>query len=118
MKTTILTAAILGLLLTGSSAFAKTPEAKQAKQAAAASEKLNAVLDGLNGTLSSGSSEAASNAGVDAFSALGAFNAAPRSEAVPAGPATFAAAAEKDCWEVCVSWGPLHVCYTWEQRCR
>jgi hypothetical protein len=22
------------------------------------------------------------------------------------------------CWEVCVSWGPLHVCYTWETRCR
>lgn len=107
-------------------AYSQSAEVKPAGKMDGQAQKMTEAFDRLKSTMSNGGSEGVSGAGDGLFSALGDFGRdggdntsavrAPMSKAPRR--ATLANYKAPDCWEVCVSWGPLHVCYTWEKRCR
>jgi len=90
----------------------------------AQTQKMEEALERLKGSMSNGGSESVSGAADGVFMNLAGFGGeeapAVRSEPQQRSKAKARLANYKpgDCWEVCVSWGPLHVCYTWETRCR
>lgn len=114
------------LVLFSTRAYSQSAEVKPAGKADAQAQKMAAAFDRMKSSLSNGGSEGISGAGDGLFSALGDFGRdggdnssavrVPMSKAPR--KATLANYKAPDCWEVCVSWGPLHVCYTWETRCR
>lgn len=117
------------LVLCSTMAYSQSAEVKPAGKADGQAQKMAEAFDRMKSSMSSGGSEGISGAGDGLFSALGGFGRdgrdggdntsavrAPMSKAPR--KATLANYKAADCWEVCVSWGPLHVCYTWETRCR
>ncbi len=124
MKQIELVATIIGMLaLSAASAHAQTPAGKPPTP----TQKMEEAMDRLKDSMSKGGSEGVAGAGDAVFMNLGDFSRASGDDtsAVRSEPrtrsrskATLANYKAPDCWEVCVSWGPLHVCYTWETRCR
>lgn len=122
-----LAAAIISLLVLGpAAARAQVLDGKAAK-ADSRTKKIEAAFQRLDDSMSKGGTESVAGAGDALFAALGDFGcpAAVDAVAVRSEPrtkskahATLVNSQAPDCWEVCVSWGPLHVCYTWEKRCR
>lgn len=116
------------LVLCSTAAYSQSAEVKPAAKADAQAQKIAEAFDRMKSSLSSGGGEGISGAGDGLFSALGDFGRdggdgapvvrAPMSKAPRKATLANYKGPEKDCWEVCVSWGPLHVCYTWETRCR
>lgn len=116
------------LALCSTMAHSQSAEVKPAGKADAQAQKMAAAFDRMKSSLSNGGSEGISGAGGGLFSALGDFARggdddasavrAPMSKAPRKATLANYKPEPKDCWEVCVSWGPLHVCYTWETRCR
>ena len=127
MKQLKLVAAIFSLLaICSTAAYSQTSETKSARKADGQSQKMTEAFDRLKSTLSNGGSEGAACAGDGVFTSLGDFT-RPTGDDTSAVRAPVSKSSQKvvlanykapDCWEVCVSWGPLHVCYTWETRCR
>jgi len=122
MKRIKLVAAIFGMLVMGSATAHAQVFAGKAEGRA---QKMDEAFDRLKDTLSKGGSEGVSGAADGVFSSLGDFGGTSEAPAVRSEPRTQSKAKAHlanykapDCWEVCVSWGPLHVCYTWETRCR
>lgn len=109
------------LALCAGAAHAQAPKGKTDKQA-----QMDAAMERLKSSMSKGGSEGVANAGDGVFMNLADFArpAGDDASVVRSGPAPKSSRksglinAAADCWEVCVSWGPLHVCYTWETRCR
>lgn len=126
MKRITLAAAVISMLALGAAtARAQAPAGKTPAQA----QKMEEAMDRLKSAMSKGGSESAASAGDAVFTTLADFGrpAADDASVVRSEPArssrpkavlTNYKPPERDCWEVCVSWGPLHVCYTWETRCR
>lgn len=116
------------LVLCSTMAYSQSAEAKPAGKADAQAQKMAEAFDRMKSSMSNGGSEGISGAGDGLFSALGGFGRgggddasavrAPMSKAPRKATLANYKPDTKDCWEVCVSWGPLHVCYTWETRCR
>lgn len=114
------------LMMCSTMAYSQSAEVKPAGKADGQAQKMTEAFDRLKSTMSNGGTEGISGAGDGLFSALGDFGRdggdntsavrAPMSKSPR--KATLANYKAPDCWEVCVSWGPLHVCYTWEKRCR
>ena len=127
MKQLKLGAAIFGLLvMCSTAAYSQTSEVKPAAKADGQTQKMTEAFERLKSTLSNGGSEGAACAGDGVFTSLGEIG-RPTGEDTSAVRAPMSKSPRKatlanykapDCWEVCVSWGPLHVCYTWETRCR
>jgi len=123
MKRTEFSATIICLLaLCAGAAHAQASNVKADKQA-----QMDQAMERLKSSMSKGGSEGVASAGDGLFSALGDFSrpagddaSVVRSEPIKSSrpKAVLANYKAPDCWEVCVSWGPLHVCYTWETRCR
>lgn len=122
MKQIKLIAAVFGML----TAFSAGAQAQTPNKAAEQTQKMNEAFERLKDSMAKGGTEGVSCAGDGVFSSLGDFSQAsgqdnavraPMSKAAPRNSGLIKASG-KDCWEVCVSWGPLHVCYTWETRCR
>lgn len=122
MKRIKLSAAICGMLMMfAGAAHAQTSTGKADKQA-----QMDQAMERLKSSMSKGGSEGVASAGDGVFMNLADFSrpAADDASVVRSGPAPKTARksglinAAADCWEVCISWGPLHVCYTWETRCR
>jgi len=119
MKRIKLAAAIFGMLATGSA----TARAQSAEQ----TQKMNAAMERMRSAMSNGGSEGVASAGDGVFMNLAdlARPAADDASVVRSAPSTrskpkavLANYKPATCWEVCVSFGPLNVCYTWETRCR
>lgn len=122
MKQIKLLAAVFGMLMAFSGGAHAQTQSKTGEQ----TQKMNEAFERLKDSMSKGGTEGVSCAGDGVFSSLGDFSQpsgqdntvrAPMASKAPRMPGLVKAAA-KNCWEVCVSWGPLHVCYTWETRCR
>ncbi len=126
MKRFKLGAAIFCMLVIGSTAaYAQTSEPNSPRKADGQTQKVTEAFERLKSTLSNGGSEGAACAGDGVFTSLGDFTrpagddaSAVRAPMSKSPRKTSLVKAAADCWEVCVSWGPLHVCYTWETRCR
>lgn len=114
------------LAMCSTMAYSQSAEVKPAGKVDGQAQKMTEAFDRLKNTMSNGGSEGISGAGDGLFSALGDFgrdggdNASAVRAPMSKSPrkATLANYKPPVCWEVCVSWGPLHVCYTWETRCR
>lgn len=117
-----LIAAVFGMLMALSAGAQAQPQGKAGEQ----TQKMNEAFERLKDSMSKGGTEGVSCAGDGVFSSLGGFGEASGQDNAVRAPMSSKAprksglvkAAAADCWEVCVSWGPLHVCYTWETRCR
>lgn len=106
-------------------AYSQSAETKSAGKVDGQAQKMTEAFDRLKSAMSNGGSEGISGGGDGLFSALGGFShdggdntsavRAPMSKSPRKSGLVKVAA---DCWEVCVSWGRLNVCYTWETRCR
>ena len=111
----------LGLVVLGDSSLRAQGVESGVGQAA---KKVGAAVEGLNKALSSGGGEGISSAGETVFNAAGGFGKAfddasvvrSEPEQKPKGTARDKLAAA--CWEVCVKFGPLNICYAWETRCK
>jgi hypothetical protein len=102
-------------------------ESKAAGKTDKQSQKMDEALEKLRSSMSKGGTEGVSGAGGSLFTALGDFGrpAGGDTSAVRSEPQTrsrpkavLANYKPAPCWEVCVSWGPYNVCYTWEKRCQ
>lgn len=121
MKQVKIVAAVFGMLMALSGGAHAQPQRKTGEQ----TQKMNEAFERLKDSMSKGGNEGVSSAGDGVFSSLGAFGDASVQDNAVRAPMSKAPrksglvkAAEENCWEVCISWGPLHVCYTWEKRCR
>ncbi|MDO8756509.1 MAG: hypothetical protein Q7J64_00730 [Elusimicrobiota bacterium] len=121
MKQIKLLAAVFGMLL----AFSVGAHAQTQSKAAEQTQKMNEAFERLKDSMSKGGTEGVSCAGDGVFSSLGDLGQGSGQDNAVRAPMSksprksgLIKAAGADCWEVCVSWGPLHVCYTWETRCR
>lgn len=121
MKQIKLVAAVFGMLLAFSGGAQAQPQSKGGEQ----TRKMNEAFERLKESMSKGGNEGVSSAGDGVFSSLGGFGEASGQDYAVRAPMSKAPrkpglikAAEATCWEVCVSWGSLHVCYTWEKRCQ
>lgn len=123
MKQLKLIAALVGILaaFSGSAhAQAQTKASKSAEQ----SQKMDEAFARLKDSLSKGGSESVAGAGESIFSGMEGFGSstnegAPAVSAAPMSKAPRQAGLVKvACWEVCVKFGPLNVCYAWETKCK
>lgn len=116
------------LVMCSTMAYSQSAEVKPAAKADAQAQKMAEAFDRMKSSMSNGGSEGIAGAGDGLFTAMGGFARdggdnssavrAPMSKAPRKATLANYKGPERDCWEVCVSWGPLHVCYTWETRCR
>ena len=127
MKRTKSGAVIFSILaMCSTMAYSQSAEGKSPVKVDGQAQKMTEAFDRLKSSMSNGGSEGVSGAGDGLFSALGGFgrdngdNTSAVRVPMSKSPrkATLANYKAPTCWEVCVSWGPLHVCYTWETRCR
>jgi len=114
------------LAMCSTTAYSQSAEVKPAGKADGQAQKMTEALDRLKSSMSNGGSEGISGAGDGLFSALGDFgrdggdNVSAVRVPMSKSPrkATLANYKPPQCWEICVSWGPLNVCYTWQTLCR
>lgn len=135
MKRLKLNAAIFSMLMVCSAAaHAQISDVKAPRKSASKigkddtqAERMAEAMERLKDTMSKGGSESVAGAGDGVFTTLADFSRGAGDDAMAVRSAPMSKmprksglikAAADDCWEVCVSWGPLHVCYTWEKRCR
>ena len=128
MKRIKVVAAIFSMLVMFSAAaHAQVSAGKAPAKTEKQTQKMDEAFERLKSTLSKGGNEGVARAGDGVFTSLADFGrpAGEDTSVVRSEPptrskskVTLANYKAPDCWEVCVSWGPLHVCYTWETRCR